>query len=180
MADRQPQNEGSDDSKTIKWVILILGGGVVFVFCAGVLAAIAVPSFMEYMKQSKAAEASAVMTQMRAGVTNYYQRHDRLPGLGQTVKSRPEPPTGGKKYSPKTSGLTADQKKLWQMFGWRGDPFYFQYTYEANETEGGAEAVIRARADFEKGGPVHTRTQTIKVKDGRLQVETAYVQNEFE
>lgn len=62
---------------------------MIVVVIAGVLAAIALPLYMDYASRAQAAEGLSATAGLRADIADYYTRHDRMPSdaddLGVTL-----------------------------------------------------------------------------------------------
>ncbi len=181
-AQQTPQQQDDHGASTWKWIILLGGGLVVLLFCGGILAAIAVPAFVKYIERSKTAEATQVLTRSAQFVQNHYDSNGELPEPEGQLRTTERPPTGGEKYEPSAAGLSQKDKELWAKLGWPtgGDPLYFQYSYRVRRSDDGGEAVLKARADFDEGGPVHTATQRIEVDDGDVTIRPTVTENELE
>lgn len=64
---------------------------MIVVAIIGILASIAIPSYQDYVKRGKAAEASATLADLRIKMEQYYQDN-------RTYAGGPCAPTGGTKY----------------------------------------------------------------------------------
>jgi hypothetical protein len=149
-------------------------------FGMGVGAAIAIPAFTRYIKQSKVAEAELTLTMAANAVVT-------ADGFSGECTFPPAPrasstvPVGGEKVAP------IDPDPAWEAFNISlEDPKYWAYDVRVEKGDAGIDAyVIRAQADFKAGGPIHTIEQAVRADrsaDGacRLEVAPAVTTNEFE
>lgn len=145
---------------------------------AGVLAAIAIPAFLRSVKKSKTAEADGMMRKLTDGARVLYTNDCTRPPV---LASTSEVPRDGGKEIP-IQGDDAARDALGVAFV---DPLYFSYDayYDADDPN---RYVVRARADFKTGGPMHTVTQYIDLipadADGACEayVGPPFTMNEFE
>src|SRR5690554_2741498 len=164
---------------------------MIVVAIIGILAAIAIPAFLKYIKSSKAAEATGIMKKMADGSKSYFTSEQKncgtldgcdqpwhtgtptgLPvkwdsyvfpgGAGFTYSSTSVAPTGGSKYMPDAIGTDAVAAANKLNFSVE-DPLYFQYIYEVTGTGEDAEADLTAVANFKTGDPAHTVLQKISI-----------------
>lgn len=163
------------------WILMAIGACMLVVPCIGIAAAIAIPQFMKSVENAKQAESQEQLSRTVDNVQNYYQRTESIPGVGLTLRTTSEPPVDGEKVVTEPSGLSDEKRQLWETLGFpTGAPAYFQYVYEARDTAKGVRVTIKARADFEKGGKVHTTTRELVIENGQLKKRAPYTVNEGE
>ncbi len=129
----------------------------------GVLAAVAIPAFMDYMKKSKKTEASLILNKMAKNLKVFHATNGAFP------KGRVGPsPVGACCEGPR--GKCDDPKAwdapLWQEIDMRLDePHMFQYAY----TSDGAKVVIKAIGDLDCDGvPVEYVLEALVNPDGSV------------
>lgn len=133
-------------------------GVVVVFFLQGMLAAIAIPAFVKYIRKSKAIEATESLDKIRAGL-RAYARADHFDQQGNLLpKAVPvgvtdwTPPHAccrweGRRCVPKAADW---QKKPWpQLHFGLSEPHYFQYRYASRD---GKRFFVEARADLNCDG----------------------------
>lgn len=136
--------------KTSKLPFILIGcAGLLFVliFIGGTLAAIAIPAFLRYIKQTKIVEAE-INTPMIANLfAGQYLTDCAFPPSAAPSSAVP---MGGEKVQARFTGPGWDVIEV---------PFNQMETYFAYRTENrGDTLAVIAEADFNKGGPKHTVT----------------------
>jgi len=147
---------------------------MIVVAIIGILAAVAIPAFMKYIRRSKTTEATMNIRKLFDSSVSYYESEhaDRTGnvlakqfplavGVTPTAKCCTN---SGEKCTPNAS--------LWQDPTWASlnfsvdDPFYYQYQYDSLGTDTGASFTARALGDldcddsystFERVGKVDTQ-----------------------
>jgi type IV pilus assembly protein PilA len=136
---------------------------MIVVAIIGVLAAVAIPAFMKYIRKSKTTEAVENTKKIYEGARSYYMeesnsRNSTAPiakqfPLGDTSGTEgPDPATpccgsAGDKCAP--------DPLLWDTEGWNSlkfsmdDPHYYVYTYQATGTDTAAVFSARAEGDLD-------------------------------
>lgn len=137
-------------------------GFVCFLFLQGILAAVAVPAFIRYIRLSKASEAREALRTIGAGATAFYQneqydhRGTPLPKRFPAGRTRwiPAVPCCEQASAPACSGNRAD----WQADPWRALRFhvegkhYYQYRYQSTGEGTSARFEAEARGDLDCDG----------------------------
>ena len=167
--------------------------GAVGMASPGVLAAIAIPAFLKYIKRSKASEAEHYLQRFAHGAqTAFVTSEEPHPnrtfpgGPAAELVSSIEIPTGGEKIAlnPVVSDTTKMQPdELLRALGVSlPEQTYFQYHYRSLGTGDAASVRITATADFEEGGPAHQSFIDVVVDpdSGAVVVSKPSVLNEFE
>ncbi len=116
---------------------------MIVVAIIGILAAVAIPAFMDYMKKSKKTEASLNLNKIAKNSKVYYNTNAAFVG----VAGDPAPGTGGANCS-EASKKFAVNASIWQdSAGWQAldfqvdEPNLFSYEYVPGSTEATALAV---------------------------------------
>jgi type II secretory pathway pseudopilin PulG len=142
--------EKKSSNKVIIIVVVIILGGFFVLTCAGVLAAVAIPSFLKYERKSKASEAQMMTRQIASyAQMEFTEKCAWPPALAPTLE--PADCCGGEKCL----GTVAEPWKS-NVPGLQ-DPAYFSYTATPN----GDTFEVVAAADFSCGAPMHTVTVTV-------------------
>jgi type IV pilus assembly protein PilA len=139
---------------------------MIVVAIIGILAAVAIPAFMKYIKKSKTTEAREFVKKIYDGARQYYMDPPQ-PGLapvpaqfpgtqGTTVTTPAAAPCSGgaEKYTPEATQWEAND--VWVALHFSvDDPAYYQYEYEPTDPVGGdtqpptAEFTARALGDLD-------------------------------
>ena len=146
-------NEKKSGNRGAMIAIVVVVGGLSALACTGILAAIAIPAFLRFENMSKVSEANAMLMQIGSFAEMHFAEHCKFPTFPLVSTSDPTTCCGGKKCIPTANNDVWDAgvPQLTQ-------PSYF--TYESEEQ--GNTLEIRATADFNCGGPMHTLTLTIE------------------
>lgn len=163
-------------SATTMLIILALIAVPTCVAGGGIVAAVAIPAFLRYIKVSKVAEAQAMTRQIAQTAQMHFTEHCEFP----TAVARHVDPAdccGGAKCLGEPGAIEAFDGIGVNV----SDPTYFAYE---TRREGNAYRVI-ATADFTCGGPMHTVEVVVQGTanpDGSCETEIspARVQNELE
>lgn len=169
--DTDPLRHKQRNNRSCLVTALVLGlGGVILI---GLLVAIAIPAFTQYVKRTKASEAERVIAALQHSALQYYQDSGTDGACHFPPSANPVPagepcceqvgPTGGERWTPAA--------KTWEQPGWKALSFsqpegtYFAYQTINKEPQEGSDTLeIRAFADFNPGGPAHTYSITLEGK----------------
>ncbi len=131
---------------------------MIVVAIIGILAAVAIPAFMDYMKKGKQSEAQLQLNKIMKNSKAAYNTDSTYSTL--VTGTTPAQPccsqnAGGKK---KCNAVAADwQTAAWQSIDFQvDDPFYFQYAYTGTGT--GAQYNATATGDLDCDGIFITYT----------------------
>ena len=127
-------------SSSVRWIFIVAGGCALCVPVIGILAAIAIPAFISYVRRSKVAEARAELMQVRALVT------ERCAGGGLPERAGPQPPVPG---AEKQLGDFRSDPVFAELGYDPGVPVYYSYAIEP-DAFGGVRLV--ARGDLDSDG----------------------------
>jgi hypothetical protein len=143
----------------------IVLGGCFGLALPGLLLAIAIPSYNNFIRKSKLAESTHTLGRLRSVTQTTLIENETLPG----TSSDWTPPTPCCKQS---DGRCAVDEKLWEQTPWKelgfsmSDPHRFQYRWARD----GSNLSLEARADLDCDGDFVTRTLAGKIKeDGEIE-----------
>lgn len=118
---------------------------MIVVAIIGILAAVAIPGFMTYIKNSKTSEAKTNLDSIRKGALTYFEAEHYSPdGLSATTKQYPSATTAvtvgagasattvGVKQNPSSTAIANQLKdKAWKDLNFMlTSPFYYTYAYQ--------------------------------------------------
>jgi type IV pilus assembly protein PilA len=142
---------------------------MIVVAIIGILAAVAIPAFMKYIKKSKTTEASQFVKKIYDGARVYYMDNNTKRG---SINPQPSqfPDTidawtaeTGCCANGGTNEKCAPQSALWNTAQWKAlkfsvdDPHYYAYNYVSPQTTGnGANYTALARGDLDCDGQFST------------------------
>jgi len=133
---------------------------MIVVAIIGILAAVAIPAFMKYIRRSKTSEATMNLRKLYDSSVSYFNEEHADRGGNVLPRQFPEEDLetpgdwagvtceGGdsKKYSPQATTWAAD---TWQALNFAvEDPFYYMYSYASTGSAGtGPDSQFTARAN---------------------------------
>ncbi|MDJ0761709.1 MAG: pilin [Myxococcota bacterium] len=156
---------------------------MIVVAIIGILAAVAIPAFINYMKRAKTSEASVNIKTIADGAISYFDALHSADGTTRVSHCLP----GEKTWTP-AADVTANgyvpndaikaefvsaEDGIWQALGWAGPdkPFLYQYQW-TEETACPAvddeTALIEARSDLDGDGTFSNFSRTLTVVRGEL------------
>jgi type IV pilus assembly protein PilA len=166
---------------------------MIVVAIIGLLAAVAIPSFMKYIRRSKTVEATMNLRKLFDSSVAYYESEHATPtGLGVTKQfptapaSNPTPALGsccGQKGDKCVPAPTLFNDNTWAALNFSvDDPFYFSYQYVSSGSETGATFAASAFGDLDCDGIYSTYQRSAKVLSDRSVSGGAglYVKNDIE
>ena len=126
---------------------------MIVVAIIGILAAVAIPAFVRYIKKAKTAEATELLRKMSEGARLYFLE-------GSQGVSQQFPETVGRTPAGNccTTNKCAIDSTLWQDDTWQAlsfeikDPHFFRYSFSASNGASPKEFVARAEADLDCDG----------------------------
>jgi len=139
---------------------------MIVVAIIGVLAAVAVPAFVKYLRRSKTVEASLNLRKLYDSSVGYYlAEHSDKSGVvvarqfPSTVAATPDAKcclTPGGKCKPNPA-MFQDSGGTWPALNFSvDDPFYFQYEYDSSSTDSTAVFEAYAYGDMDCDGTYST------------------------
>jgi type IV pilus assembly protein PilA len=132
---------------------------MIVVAILGILAAIAIPAFIKYLKQTKTSEAGLNLKTMGDGALTYYQKDHLVEGTGIPVDSKQFPLEVGTATVHPSAGVpagtkTAANETVWATIGvWKelkfkiAKPHYYQYSYVTTAAPTAGNAVHTFTSD---------------------------------
>ena len=134
---------------------------MIVVAIIGILAAVAIPAFMKYIRRSKTSEATMNIRKMFDSSVSYFNEEQAnrtgqiLPRQFPAKQVAPEKAAWtGEVCSGKDSQKFQPTAKTWDNATWQAlnfaveDPFYFRYEYDSDGTGAGAKFTARANGNL--------------------------------
>lgn len=166
-----------------------LGSSGQGIMVTGILAAVAIPAFMKYVRRSKAAEAQANLRRMYDGAVAFYFEEQvgpdgtplprRFPRSAGPTPARPFC-ADGEKFQPRADDWAAPG---WTELGFAlHDPHYFRYEFISEGEGAGARFTARALGDLDCDGVLSTfeRVGTIDARGNVSPGAGIFIENELE
>ena len=145
---------------------------MIVVAIIGILAAVAIPAFLRYIKQSKTAEATANIEKIAKGAIAYFEKNHVTRGVGAAggaIIPKQFPNAGNNLKTPDIALFCVNSSSVkvdpnvnpaqpmfdeatgtWKALNFSmGDPFQFQYEFEAAGTGTGATFTAAAHGDLD-------------------------------
>jgi type II secretory pathway pseudopilin PulG len=152
---------------SLLWLWILLGVfGVLFV--VGILAAIAIPSFMDYQKKAKRSEATLRVEMLYKDLRSFYAENDAIPPQTGEIT-----PPQGSCCSAESHGKCQPDMALWQVEPWQtldftvDEPSYFSYSYTPDPA--GKAFTISAWGDLDCDGKSVVYYQIVgTIQDGNI------------
>jgi type II secretory pathway pseudopilin PulG len=158
-------------SKNNKWVLVAIGClGLSFVglVVLGILAAIAIPSFMKFTNRAKTAEAQMLVMSIGNAAATHYMNNCAFPPSAAPSSAVPK---GGEQLPPNFAGPGWNELALTDTA-----PKFFSYSTQSN----GEKYIVTALADFDEGGPKSTVTVELTGDKTACMAEMGSVKKENE
>lgn len=138
---------------------------MIVVAIIGILASVAIPAFMKYIRKAKTSEARQQLEKMSAGARTYYLDEQTLPGQIQPLP--PQFPSTHAATPAATCCVAGVEKcvpdaSAWTTGTWRAlkfsvdDPHYYRYEFIAEGTSTDAQFTARALGDLDCDGILST------------------------
>ena len=125
--------------------IVVVFFGIIFL---GILAAVAIPGFMAYIKASKTQEAKTNLKALANGALVYMENNEKLPEMPQGTRIGPvvDQTTIGLKSMPNSADF---ENTPWKELRFViSTPHYYSYFYSTKSTPSGTVAQITASASL--------------------------------
>ncbi len=163
---------------------------MIVVAIIGILAAVAIPAFVNYMKRAKTAEATVNLKTITEGVMSYFDKETNAISHAVPTSASRTPdniPTASKVLVDATiSGLF--NSGPWTATGWKpAEPFYYRYSWttqcsaqpcdNASNTAAGSGGV---QGDLDSDTTYSQFTRPLSIIDGEIVVGPITVTSELE
>ena len=162
---------------------------MIVVAIIGILAAVAIPAFINYMKRAKTSEATLNLDTITTAVMAYFVRDGAQTSC--IPANAPGTPTGnpsaGKKDPAGYNGDTAFGHDSWVAIGWiPAEPFYYHYTWTqgtsncpvlSTDTTAGTAT---AQGNLDGDAEYSTFSRSMTIDEGRLYSGSIAVTDELE
>ena len=140
---------------------------MIVVAIIGILAAVAIPAFIKYLRKSKTVEATEGLDKIKAGAKSYFQADHYSQQGNLTPKTfpvdapqTPGDPTGADCCSNATTGpKCAANADAWNVGrGWKqlkfqmSEPHYYAWSFSSSGTNKAARFTARANSDLDCDG----------------------------
>ncbi|MCA9666091.1 MAG: pilin [Myxococcales bacterium] len=144
---------------------------MIVVAIIGILAAVAIPAFVKYLRKSKTVEATEGLDKVKAGAKSYFQadHYDstgnllakQFPGgsIGETPNAVTACCTAGANAPKCTPNSAAWDQAIWRQLQFQlTEPHYFSWAFGASGSNKGATFTATARGDLDCDGVTSTYT----------------------
>jgi type IV pilus assembly protein PilA len=136
---------------------------MIVVAILGILAAVAIPAFINYMRRAKTSEATMNVDRIYEGGITYFEAEHVRRGVAGTILMRCLPPAAGptptappsaQKYNASSAAVEFAASAAWKALDFAmGDNFYYQYQMLSSDACGTASTgqtfYARARGDLD-------------------------------
>jgi type IV pilus assembly protein PilA len=146
---------------------------MIVVAIIGVLAAVAIPAFMKYIRKSKTTEAVENVKKIYEGARSYYMEESNSRGSITPIAKQFPLGDAGASAGPSPGansccGAAGDKcdpnidRTIWDTDGWNAlkfsmdDPHYFWYSYDADGTDVASQFTARANGNLDCDGVYST------------------------
>jgi type IV pilus assembly protein PilA len=162
---------------------------MIVVAIIGILAAVAIPAFLKYIKRSKTTEAALNLTKIVDGSRAYYSA-ERATMAGEIIPAQlptseaftPTDVPTNNKYAANAGDWGASS--TWRALSFAiADPHYYQYQYDSAGTGPGSWFQAWARGDLDADGTysLFLRAGTVNISTNEVQASGAmWSENELE
>ena len=149
---------------------------MIVVAIIGILAAVAIPAFMKYIRKSKTVEAVQGIKKIYDGARSYYMDESNKRGSTQALaKQFPDTAaqTPGTQCCDEPGGKCNPEPDDWDTAAWNAlkfsmeDPFYFQYAYTASGSDATAAFTAAANGNMDCDSVFSTYEMVGKVDEQR-------------
>ena len=159
---------------------------MIVVAILGILAAVAIPAFINYMKRAKTSEATVNIKSISEGAMSYFDAehgaagasHELPPSTGDWEPSTN--PTASKVVLTSTIlGTNGFGAPNWRLVGWApSEPIYYSYSW--NAAADALSGTASARGDLDDDGDNSSFSRTLQDIDGQITAQNTVKVNELE
>ena len=167
---------------------------MIVVAIIGILAAVAIPAFMKYIRRSKTSEATMNIRKMFDSSVSYFNEEQAnrkgqiLPRQFPAEQVAPTKEKWGDVCKNKDSQKFQPDADTWDNATWQAlnfaveDPFYYRYEYDSEGTGAGAKFTARANGDLNCDGTESTfeRIGTVDAENNINGGAGLFTKNELE
>jgi type IV pilus assembly protein PilA len=165
---------------------------MIVVAVLGILAAVAIPAFLQYYHRAKSSEAMVNIKSINYGAVAYFgaENNGSMGWLPTSVGATPTQPPTHRKYSvteviPQFTDNTTASGRTWKALGWSpAKNFYYSYSFSHNcgatACENGNTAEVIARGDLDGDSHTSEFSQELKVVEQQLIIKQLTIQNRLE
>jgi type IV pilus assembly protein PilA len=164
---------------------------MIVVAIIGILAAVAIPAFMKYIRRSKTSEATMNVRKMFDSSVSYYTDEHSIRNGAILLRKFPDTtPTNpaGKACNGSDSVKIQPTANMWAGATWQAlafavdDPFYYQYTYLSTGRATSAGFTARANGDLNCDNVLSTfeRIGTVDAENNVIGGAGVFKENEVE
>lgn len=153
---------------------------MVVVAILGVLAAVAIPAFVRYLRRARTTEAVDKLAYLFRQSMTYWTTERFGRGTGGAVVAHQFPATQAPTPATVPPGVrTVDPPGTWDTPTWHAlsfavtDPHYYSYAYDSSGTNAGAGFTARALGDLDGDGVLST-FERAGVANAQLEVQGSY------
>ena len=163
---------------------------MIVVAIIGILAAVAIPAFINYMKRAKTSEATVNLKSITEGVMSYFDKETNAISHAVPTTSGRTPankPTASKIMV--SSTVQADfSTATWTATGWKpAEPFYYRYTWNEGVacakqpcTGTGLAGSAVVRGDLDGDSSESTFVRALNISSGECVGQATMITNELE
>lgn len=136
---------------------------MIVVAIIGILAAVAIPAFIKYMRRAKTSEAVEKLASLYRNSSTYFTGERAARGVGGAMLAAQFPTAAP--LTPTTipgAVKAADAPLTWETPSWQAltfsisDPHYYSYQYDSSGTGTGSQFTARAVGDLDGDGILST------------------------
>lgn len=177
-----------DSALVLRYQLPSTDSAHMYVAVAGVLAAVAIPAFIKYVRKSKTVEAYEGLNKIAVAARAYYEA-DRYDRRGRLLKRSFPASASWTPAAPccqQPGGTCKPDAAAFAHPSWRSlhfelvDPHHYQYRFESQGAGKTASFVAEARGDLDCDGTFSSFKLEGTVEDGRVQVGPPVVTDELE
>jgi type IV pilus assembly protein PilA len=162
---------------------------MIVVAIIGILASVAVPAFMMYLKRARVTEAPPNIKKIFDGAKGYFERGAVVDRTG-AIQLHTFPGTAAITPVAACCGQPGDRchastwvDATWQAVGFEiSDPHFFRYRFDSSDAGTSAKFTVGAHADLDCDGDYSTYERTAKVDAANRVVGAAslYIEDDIE
>lgn len=159
---------------------------MIVVAIIGILAAIAIPAFIRYIKQTKVSETDINLKSISDGASAYYQAEHYDSGNGNPISGKQFPISNAQVPSSVPTGTKTDltgsvNGEPWQALKFNpSKPVYYQYSYNSANTNSAAIFTAQAFGDIDGDASLSTFSLTGNIASGNPAISAKFFNPDLE